>query len=434
MSDFEVVRSLRDRDARLRTSLITSLSAVVAFHAALTIPFSLAQESSPTPNPLPVWGLSFSPDSALLAAAVGVREADGAIIVWNTSDWSDAFRLPEESAPTCVAFSRDGKALLAGSQRGSVMLIDVHARSIARRWESEQQAINGAAWTPDSQLILTAGGDGTIRVWDAGSGELRKTLDTWAADAASRPEGAPEGDAQGGERLIWDVAVTRDGMRAVTGGWGDTTRLWDLETGALLQSYAATDQSVQGVAFTPDGRHFVCNTMRNGVVYVRETDSGLERAALRNYSGRDVAVHPGGTILAAASGADVRVFTLNLALPDDAEVERYQQIIARLEDDDVRVRDAASAEILQIGLPIEPLLFASLQAPGAETRIRCRRLWNQIRASEPVATLKAGGGEVRQVAFSPDGKLLAAATKDGELRVWEVPGFDLRRVCKVTVE
>jgi WD40 repeat protein len=137
-------------------------------------------------------------------------------------------------------------------------------------------------------------------------------------------------------------------------------------------------------------------------------------------------------MLAATAGEDVRVFELNLALPDDAEVERYQQIIARLEDDDVRVRDAASAEILQIGLPIEPLLFAGLEAPGAETRLRCRRLWNQIRASEPLATLRAGGGEVRQVAFSPDGKRLAAATKDGELRIWEVPGFELRREWQVT--
>jgi WD40 repeat protein len=209
------------------------------------------------------------------------------------------------------------------------------------------------------------------------------------------------GETQRTQRLIWDVAVSPDGRYVVSGGWGDTTRVWSLPSGDMLQSHAATDQSVQGVAFLPDSKHFVSSSQRDGTVYVRETEGGLDRAALRNYSGRDVAVHPGGEMLAATSGEGVRVFRLNLALPTDAEVERYQQIIARLEDDDVRVRDAASAEILAIGLPIELLLFDALDAPGAETRLRCRRLWNQVRAPEPLATLGGQSGELRQVVFSP---------------------------------
>jgi WD40 repeat protein len=383
-------------------------------------------------RPLPVWGLSFSPDGALLASSAGDRQASGAIIIWNTRDWSNVLRLPEESAPTCVAFSPDGARLLAGTQRGGVLIVDVHGQRVGLRWESGQQAVNGATWAPDGVQVLTAGSDGTIKVWDAATGELRRTLDTWAADVATPPQEAA--DAQRTQRQIWDVAVSPDGRYVVSGGWGDTTRLWNLASGEMLQNHAATDQAVQGVAFTADGKHIVSSSQGDGTVYVRETEGGLERAALRNYSGRDVAVHPGGEMLAATSGEGVRVFRLNLSLPTDAEVERYQQIIVRLEDDDVRVRDAASAEILGIGLPIEPLLFDALDAPGAETRLRCRRLWNQVRAPEPLATLGGQSGELRQVVFSPDGLFLAAGTQDGEVRIWGVPGFALLREWRVRGE
>ena len=83
------------------------------------------------------------------------------------------------------------------------------------------------------------------------------------------------------------------------------------------------------------------------------------------------------------------------------------------------------------GLPIEPLLYEALQAPGAETRMRARRLWNEVRAAEPLATLSGHEGEPRQVVFSPDGNLLVTACKGGDVRIWDVPGFELQRVLSV---
>lgn len=414
---------------RLTRRQLTIAAMVVAFGAGR----APSQDNVTDPPPvLPVWGLSFSPDGTLLAAAAGVREESGVVIVWEAADWASALTLEEQSAPTCAAFSPDGATLLVGTNAAHVLLVDVAEWNVRRRWNALQGAVNGATWTPDGERVLTAGSDGTIRVWDAASGELRQTLNTWTSAGSEPPAQPVDPENPPDPRLIWDVAVSPDGTKVVSGGWGDTTRLWDLSTGEQILSFPGTDELVQGVAFTPDGRHFIASVQRTADVFVRETETGLEAMALRAVGGRDVAIHPEGRLLAIAGRQRAVVYELNLKIPTDEDIERYQEIIAKFEDDDVEVREAASEEVLAIGPPIAPLLFDAIQAPGAETRMRARWLWNKLRESEPIAEMTGHDGELRQAAFSPDGRLLVTAGKGGDVRIWSVPEFELQQTLRVS--
>jgi WD40 repeat protein len=57
--------------------------------------------------------------------------------------------------------------------------------------------------------------------------------------------------------VVYDVALSSDGRRAVSGSEDNMVRVWDLETGQCVLSLHGHTSMVEGVAITPDGRRAV---------------------------------------------------------------------------------------------------------------------------------------------------------------------------------
>lgn len=399
--------------------------------ALLLVFTSLCQAEEPPAEgegrPVPVWSLDFSPDGSLLAAAGGERDGGGVLQVWDTRDWTSILAIPEDRGLTCVAFSPDGKSLAVGTQKGQFAIFDVASQKTTAFWESGKWAVYGVTWTPDGKRIVGACANGVIKVWDAKSQTLQITFDVWQTDGIADP-----GLRSHLDRNQWDVAVTADGKTLLSGGWNDTTRLWNLESQKQIRAFGGQDQSTQGVKLMPDEKHFVSAGMKTGCVRIREMQTFRERMTLP-VSGRDVAVHPNGTLIAACSLSDVQVFRVNLESPNAAAQLRARALIKQLSAEDPQVRAMALASLKEMGPQVEPLLYEALQSKPVQSNAQIQELWEELRTPQPLRVLADLQGEVRQVVFSPTGKFLAASTLTGDVRVWNVPEFTPHQQFKVAL-
>ncbi len=90
-----------------------------------------------------------------------------------------------------------------------------------------------ATYSPDGTRVLTAGTDGSARIWDAASGDELATL-------------------VGHDASLSMAAWKPDGAQVVTASFDKTGRRWDAATGAQLELYQH-DGNVRWACFSPDG-------------------------------------------------------------------------------------------------------------------------------------------------------------------------------------
>jgi len=141
-----------------------------------------------------VYGLAFSPDGSRLAAAA----ADG-VTVWDAdtgaaTTWEDG---PREAF--AVAFSPD-RATVVVSERGAVRARAATTGQVVQSFAASPLRVNAVAYSPDGARLVTGGSDGTVRVWDAASGQELVTLlagatkvtgVAWAGDRVFATAGGP---------------------------------------------------------------------------------------------------------------------------------------------------------------------------------------------------------------------------------------------------
>jgi serine/threonine protein kinase len=149
-----------------------------------------------------------------------------------------------------VAFSPDSAVLATAGGDGTVIVWDVPSRAPKFRLTGPKADVNGVAFSPDGVLIATASDDGTVKVWEAASGKK-----VW-----ERPD---HGD------MVVGVAFSADGTLLASGGRKSGVILWDPTTGERRSRLPAPPDAgeLQGLAFTPDSRSVVTAVSRAAHVW-----------------------------------------------------------------------------------------------------------------------------------------------------------------------
>jgi len=96
-----------------------------------------------------------------------------------------------------------------------------------------------------ADMIISASRDKSIIVWTL---ERKDGLENY---------GVAKKRLTGHSHFVQDVAISVDGMFALSGSWDGTLRLWDLNTGFTTRRFIGHTRDVLSVAFSADNRQIV---------------------------------------------------------------------------------------------------------------------------------------------------------------------------------
>jgi WD40 repeat protein len=110
-------------------------------------------------------------------------------------------------------------------------------KQVARQTLSAQNSGPGltVAFSPDGRRLVTGGEGNTVKIWDVETGQVLQTLRGHSGD-------------------VYTVAFSPDGRWVASGGEDSTVKVWDSHTGTLVRSFRGHIGLVSSVAFSPDGR------------------------------------------------------------------------------------------------------------------------------------------------------------------------------------
>ncbi|MER0247258.1 caspase family protein [Streptomyces sp. HSW2009] len=315
--------------------------------------------------------------------------------------------LPGSSQPILnLAFSPDSEVLATSQRGGRVQLWDVSRPAVPRKAHAMELGSSAVlAFHPRKRLLAVQSTDG-FTVWDVADADEPRRLAHRTVPRAT----------------AYTLAFSPDGRTVATGDKRGSLRLWDLTAPARprlrTQQQVVTGVEVISVGFNRDGTLLATGNGRHGrngrllpqvkVWDVREPDRPVVRGTGTSESVMAVAFHPKRDLLVATGGlGTMEWWSVNpggrlrairpkgepdlgwgsTSLPSLSFHRDGTELAA--------ASDGGSALIRRVG-PRESSLPAETER------------WDDLPAGEPV----------QAVAYSPDGRYLAAGEVHGTVRLW----------------
>jgi eukaryotic-like serine/threonine-protein kinase len=365
-----------------------------------------------------VSNLAFSPDGNWIATT----SQDYTVRIWDSRTGQTLAVLPGLWFTQTVEFSPDGQYLAASLQNATVYLYQIqgrrerrwlvgHANGVqclashprlprfasgaddhainvwdlesaqsVRDWTAHNHYVGGLAYSPDGSMLASGNGDGSgdVRIWDSETGTLRRVL---------------SGHAAGVHALAFDPT----GRRLATGDASGVLIVWDVATGRFLRREKVGPSSVWSFAFLDEGRRLVTGVSSGPLVlYDLEGTDPPRRFAVPEGMRRFVVDRSRNDLIVAGHTGSLTRFSLLDFAPGHQLDKGHDGGIESL-------AIAPDGRLLATG-------------GGTDRRIILR----DASTFEPLLTLPAWTGMVKDLAFDATGRWLAIAGADSDVGLWDL--------------
>ena len=246
-------------------------------------------------------------------------------------------------------------------------------------------------------------------------------------------------DLRGHTASVKSVSLQSDCSRIVSGSLDGTIRVWDAETGEeVMKAFKlASNASIYSVSFSPDGKHVVSGSSDNlvRVLAVSTSEVIIEHLVLEGHSAAVtcVAFSPDGKRIASGSlDTTVRMWDAVTGKEISEAIVRHSfgvysvcftpsgSHIVSCARNTIQMWDARTGKHIWTRI-IYGLTCFSLSPDGeyiiAGSCDAKLRLWNL--RDGVMKQLLGHGNDVHSVGFSPDGCYVVSGSKDGTVRIWD---------------
>jgi RNA polymerase sigma factor (sigma-70 family) len=440
--------------------------------------------------PQPLGPVSLSADGKLVAVGGWGPDRDTAGAVYEVATGRRLYAFGNSGSQFSYGrFSLDGAVLAVYGTNNNIQL---HAAATGKRLgmlEGHHNPGNGpgdvvsaVVFSPDNKTLISAGGDGTIRLWDVLTAKETKRLFSGKdpiRELAISPDGTLiaaqvwTGVTQGDNKLldgdrqvrVWETAsgkevrgvvvpisgnknphavvaqllgFTPDGS-LLTSGADDVMRLWDPRTAKELRSWSKMEGRVWAIAFAPVGKSFAA-VEGHQTLSIREYPGGRDLLPLvgHRYAIHVVATTADGKTVATA-GDDQTVFLWDAATGEQlrrlvgfngrirfmAFAPDGRTLFAAGYDDLLMAWDATTGrEVYRRAGHEKGAAWAAALSPGGKVLAwageeKAVVLLDAVTGKD-IRKLESVGRDVAGLTFAPDNRTLLGWTSDERLHVWNV--------------
>jgi len=278
-----------------------------------------------------------------------------------------------------VAVSMDGRLIASGGDTADIQLWDGrHYKPVGPlQGHLHSDWVNSMSFSPDSRWLVSGGDDKSIRVWDCWTGTVNQAV----------------GDTLLGHTdFVWSVCT--DGAFIISGSRDRTIRIWDLAYRTQLGSPINTDDSIDAVALSNDGRIIAAGVKHT--VCVWDVSTRRRIASMKGHKSKvwSVTFSPDNSCIASGShDKSIRLW----------DTQTYTQI----------------GEFIGHTDPVRSISFSpDGQWITSGSWDKTVRVWHRTTHQPIGSPLQGHTGCIYSVNVSPDACQLISGSGDGTVRIW----------------